>query len=515
MPFFANSGGKAILFFNYLILYILIMDSSTGSEDLDRLKERLKINFFQVEKRLAEDDIRMGNLEKDLKSLGDFKKAAENLGKEPPSIEALRKQFQEISTELKGLKTAVDNNKVCFEELDRLFSQLSKNVGAGKTEADPKIISEIKSLKLAVEENRTELGKLNGLFSEMSKVWGMKQLPDLGEVLKQVKVDTRELEVVRNELINDRNMYRELRSAALASIEKIENLEKQFTKDLSEFGDISKQMGDLRKRDEELSLNIKSEISTLRGSVENLEHNLNESVEGLENNLRNSVEGLEHNIKDLVRDEITRLEAEGMKLEKSVADSGEQMKEELKTEMIKFENKMSSLDYFLGDSVRDLQEEIRFREEQMDGRAREMEKSVSDFKTAILKDTDERFGILKDDLGTYADHKFEKQAQVINVFGGEMNRLKEDFSHLKKDIVEKTIDEEMNKLLIILSEKLKGLVTRDDFEKIDSNIKSRLDALRSPDIKPLDEKIGYLEGDVAELKRLLRGLSQRLPVIVE
>ena len=73
----------------------------------------------------------------------------------------------------------------------------------------------------------------------------------------------------------------------------------------------------------------------------------------------------------------------------------------------------------------------------------------------------------------------------------------------------------MNKLLVVLNGKLKDFSTKEDFDAINADMRRRLELIRSPEQKPLEARMSGIETDINELKKLLRGMSQRLPVIME
>jgi len=133
----------------------------------------------------------------------------------------------------------------------------------------------------------------------------------------------------------------------------------------------------------------------------------------------------------------------------------------------------------------------------------------------LQEENKDKFERLKSDVNGILDKGFEKQNNRITEYGDKVDAVAVGFTRLKTDVVERTIDEEMNKLLIILNDKLKSLVTRDEMDNIRTELRYRLEQVRTPEIRPLEARIIGLEEDLSEIKKLLRGVSQRLPVIVE
>ena len=70
-------------------------------------------------------------------------------------------------------------------------------------------------------------------------------------------------------------------------------------------------------------------------------------------------------------------------------------------------------------------------------------------------------------------------------------------------------------MVVILRDKVKDLVTLNDFEKIRGELRNKIEQVRMPEIMPIEKRVNMMESDLEEVKRLLRGLSQRLPVVLE
>lgn len=602
------------------------MDSFTGSEDLERLKERMKLNFFQIEKRLAEDDIRLDSFEKEIKSFKNLQKAAEKAGKDQAFLESVEKAVREMVYEIRGIKEENAHMRSDYEKLrkldktfeeyaknhqtdmEKIFSRLSEKKGAsalgpsdektalyvsslgnsvssvkgeleelksefkkfgasqaGKAEkgmvAKGEMDKEIARLDKSVISLRDELDKNLGKLVEIEKDIreaakqkrkgdeGEASLPaDFEEKVAEVKKDLAEIAALREELGRDKMMYREIRVAVIASLERLGGMEKQLSRGLEEMAEIRKETESLRNMNDDLIKQNRSEIARLEFRGEDMKRILETALKELRiefkghiSEIGGSVEKLDSSIDSALKDEVGRLEVEienikrtlesgaGSSFKHEVADIGSQMSllrdevsglklghdEVLKSKHSHDGEKQEKAEVVVKEHIGSLQQEISKREERLENKMVGLEKSFSDFKTGLPKEIDEKFGVFKDDFGSYLDHNFEKNSQKIDYFRSEADKLKVEISNLKKGAIDKAIDEEMNKLLIILNEKLKGLVTINDFEQIRSDIRLRLEQVRSPEIRPLEAKIVCLEDDVAEMKRLLRGISQRLPVIVE
>lgn len=446
-----------------------VASSVVSSEELERMKEQTKINFFQVEKRLVEADTRMGNMEKYIGSIDSFLKSMASAGKFSGSSQVSNSQIAFLADSVKKLENDMNAVRNSIQTLGFVKDSSSEDLKPQVSD----LFSSVKALRLDVALVKDTLQKFKPSANSQEDPFKdlkadarniVQSIPELEESFEQIKKDMADLNAMKLELAGDRNLYLELRTAVLASIEKFGSMEKDFSQSLEELGELSRSVEATRQMNEKTLNQARESLSRFEKSASDLKSGMREET----------------------KDEITRLEAESAKLEQIIHQSDQKTKEEIRAELAKVEDKADRIEKFLIQSSKVIEEYN--------------DKALGSFREEI-------YGQIKEN--------FESQNKKISEFGDCSNSLAAQFSHLKSEVVEKTIDAEMNKLLIILNEKLKGLVTKDEFDSIRGDIKYRLEQIRSPELKPFEARIAGLEDDIFELKKLLRGVSQRLPVIVE
>jgi len=443
-----------------------------AEEEIEKLKERFKINFFQIEKTLAGYDERINRIEKEEKEIkrinNELKQnldgIKQNLKQIDEQIRSRTERLEKVIIENKNFKDEIKQNfidnikkiedsyrenlKIIEEKqielekkLERImcgndekFKNIEKRlVELGKVqiklnEADGQAISKnlIDEIEKKIEKYNEKLNNLlknkseefeeieNNIRERIERVEYLgSKLEEIEKLIKEFDIKSEKWKIFSEELERDKNLYLELRKVVLASIDKLKNFEKVFNDNLEEFREINNRVEEYEKSFKILSLETKKEIQKLDSERKQTEENI------------------------------------------------EEFKNKLKERLIK---KFAELDY-------KLENEIKIN--------------------------------------------LSKHSELLNNFGEKFLSIEEQIKNVKKDVVEKTIDEEMNRLFLILNDKLKDLITKRDFDILKAKLEREVEQIRKPEIKPIEERIYLMEKDVIELKRLLRGISQRLPVVVE
>ena len=444
-----------------------------AEEEIEKLKERFKINFFQIEKTLAGYDERINRIEKEEKEIkrinNELKQnldgIKQNLKQIDEQIRSRTERLEKVVIENKNIKDEIKQNFIdnikkiedsyrenlkiieekqielekklerimCgndekFKNIEKQLAELGK-VQIKLNEADGQLKSNrnlIDKIEKKIEKYNEKLNNLlknkseefeeikNNIRERINRVEHLgSRLEEIEKLVEEFDKKYKEWQVFREDLDNDKNLYLELRKVVLTSIEKLKNFEKVFRENLEEFGEISKRVEENERLYEKLSDETKRELSILS--------------------------------------------AEGKRIEQNI----EEFKNKLREKLIK---RFEDLDYKLENEV----------------------------KTTL-----------------------SKHGELLNNFGERFLSIEQQIKNVKKNIVEKIIDEEMNKLLLILNNKLKDFVTMQDFEVIKSELRNKVEQIRKPEIKPLEERISAIEDSIKELEKLLRSISQRTPVIVE
>ncbi len=347
-------------------------------KEMERLNEKFKINLFQIEKLLAGYDERINNIEKENAKLKDIDK----------KIDKLEGTIKEEQTKFE--KNLSEKNKKEMEGYDKKLNNLLENKSKEFKEIENNIrgrIEKVEYLGPRVEE----IEKLMKEFDTKSKNW----------------------KAFSDELERDKNLYLELRKVVLSSIEKLKNLEKMFTKNLEEFGEINNRVEEDEKQIENLSTETKKELQ--------------------------------------------RLDSEGKRIESN----------------------------------------------------------TEEFKNKLRERLTKKFADLDSKLENDIKNKTKEQDTLISNYGSRFTKLEGNMKSMENKVIPEKIDKEFNQMLVVLNNKLKDLVTKQNFDNLNTKLENKVEQIRKPEIKPLEERISVMERDIDELKRLLKGISQRLPVIVE
>jgi hypothetical protein len=319
--------------------------------------------------------------------------------------------------------------------------------------------------------------------------------------------------------------------------ERLNNIEKAFTKSK----DINKKIKDsekaLEEKQKELEIiltkknekMINKKLNDLLGNqskdFREIEKNIRERIERVEY-LGSRLEEIEKLIKEfdkksedwqIFREDLERDKNLYLELRKVVLASVEKLKN--------FEKLFSeNLEEFgeINDRVEEdeklfekLSAETKKELQELDSERIRVEQNVEEFKNKLKERLTKKFADLDFRLENEIKSKIKEQDTLLSSYGGKFTKLENNMKGIENDIIPKKIDMEFNEMLLILNNKLKDLITKQDFDLLKAKLENKVEQIRKPEIEPLEKRISAMEEDIDELKRLLRGISQRLPVIVE
>ncbi|RLJ01986.1 MAG: hypothetical protein DRP10_02665 [Candidatus Aenigmatarchaeota archaeon] len=322
--------------------------------------------------------------------------------------------------------------------------------------------------------------------------------------------------------------------------EEIEKLKEKFKinffqieKILADYDERISNIEEYSKKREKEEDELKKELNE---KLNNLIKKKEEEFEEIKNNIRERIERGEHlgsrleEIEKLVREfdkkyeewKVFREDLENdknlyLELRKVVLTSIEKLKN--------FEKVFNENLEEFGEISKRVEENEKLYEKLSDETKRELsilsaegkriEQNVEEFKNKLREKLIKKFEDLDYKLENEVKTNLSRHGEILNNFGKRFLSVEQQIKNVKRDIVEKIIDEEMNKLLLILNNKLKDVVTMQDFEVIKAELRNKVEQIRKPEIKPLEERISAIEESIKELEKLLRSISQRTPVIVE
>ncbi|MCK4730099.1 MAG: hypothetical protein KAT28_02165 [Candidatus Aenigmarchaeota archaeon] len=468
-------------------------------DELARLKEKFKLNFFQIEKLLGAYNERINSIEKNNslikatdKKVNIIKKDSDEINKK---VENKIEDFESIAKENKKviIDIEIERDQLRMDllaktkNLENIFNEKVINMNSSSLATEKKMVEFTKTRMAEFNKQiSSTIAKKELEFKEMENLINKKikrvevldsKLPKMEDQINKFNKNYQDWRIFSISLEEDKKLYLELRKVVLGSIEKLKNLENVFNQNIEEFEEINNRIEGNEKTYKEMSEKTKNEMVRL---------------DEKSNNLEKSVEEYKIKLKD--------------RLTKRFEELDSKFENEIKIKIQEQDNLLS--DY--------------------GNRFTEMEQKFNELENnAIPKKIDEEFKIkLKDRLTKgfeELDSKFENEIKVkiqeqdnlLSNYGGKFIKMEQKFNELENKVIPKKIDEEFNEMLVILRDKLKDLVTLNDFEKIRGELRTKIEQVRMPEITPMESKISAIEKDLEEVKRLLRGLSQRLPVVLE
>ena len=162
-----------------------------------------------------------------------------------------------------------------------------------------------------------------------------------------------------------------------------------------------------------------------------------------------------------------------------------------------------------------LSAETRKELQRLDSERKRIEQNVEEFKNKLKERLIKKFSDLDFKLESEIKSKIREQDSLLSSYGGVFTKLEANMKGIENEVIPRKIDMEFNEMLLVLNNKLKDLISRQDFDMLEAKLKNEVEQIRKPEMKPIEDKVLRVEEDINELKRLLRGISQRLPVIVD
>lgn len=371
------------------------------NEELEKIKEKFKLNFFQIEKLLSVYDERLKVIEDEIKSKSNFEKKIKG------ELEDLKQGSVDLSKSIENLhKGKAGLNE---EELTEKILAVSKEKG---DEYFKKINDFFKNSE---KESRELKDWIRGLVDE--KMVGLttiiEKFPKIEEQVSDFEEKFEGWKVLGNELENDKALYIELRKVVLASVEKLNTLEGDFRKNIENIGEIYTRLEEAERSQEKLS------------------------------------------------------------------------------------------------------EELRIELKKLDGKRDQIEQDFQNFKIGTEKSLESKFQEVDLNLEKEIKEKLLMHGKTLNEFGEKFLSIEGQINSVKSEGVKRFMDEEFNKFIVVLNDKVKDLVTTQEFDKIKCELREKVEHIRKPELKPMEDRIKAIEDDAEELKKMIRGISLRLPVVIE
>ena len=538
-------------------------------EEIEKLREKFKINFFQIEKTLVRYDERINSIEKEEKEI---KKINDELKQELTDIKLNLKQINEkIGSRTERLEKVAIDNKNFKDAIKQSFIDDIKKIEESYRE-NLKIIKE-RQIELEKKLERIMCGndeKFKNIEKQLAELWKV-QIKLNGadgqaiskNLIDEIEKSIRERMEKEKVAIDNKNFKDAIKQSFIDDIKKIEESYRENLKIIKErqielekkleriiygndekFKNIEKQLAELGKVQiklngadgQAISKNLIDEIEKYNEKLNNLLKNKSEEFEEIENNIRERIERAEYlgskleEIEKLIKE--FDIKSEKWRIFSEELERDKNLYLELRKVVLASIDKLKNFEKVFNENLEEFREinnrveeyeksfkilslETKKEIQKLDSARKQTEENIEEFRNKLKEQLVKKFAEMDNKLENEIKINLNKHARLLNTFGEKFLNIEEQIKNMKKDVVEKTIDEEMNRLFLILNDKLKDLITKRDFDILKAKLEREVEQIRKPEIKPIEERIYLMEKDVIELKRLLRGISQRLPVVVE
>ena len=537
-------------------------------DEIEKLREKLKINFFQIEKTLAGYDERINRIEKEEKEIkrinNELKQnldgIKQNLKQIDEQIRSRTERLEKVAIENRNIKDEIKQNFIDnIKKIEDSYRENLKIIEERQIELEKKleriIYGNDEKFK-NIEKQLVELGKvqinLNGADGQPISERNFTDVieKNIREKIEKVAIENRNIkdEIKQNFIDNIKKIedsYREnLKIIEERQIELEKKLERIIYGNDEKFKNIEKQLVELGKVQinlngadgQPISKNLIDEIEKYNERLNNLLKNKSEEFEEIENNIRERIERVEYlgskleEIEKLIKE--FDIKSEKWKIFSEELERDKNLYLELRKVVLASIDKLKNFEKVFNDNLEEFREinnrveeyekafkilslETKKEIQKLDSERKRTEENIEEFKNKLKEQLVKKFAEMDNKFENEIKINLNKHTRLLNNFGEKFLSIEEQIKNVKKDVVEKTIDEEMNGLFLILNDKLKDLITKRDFDILKAKLEREVEQIRKPEIKPIEERIYLMEKDVIELKRLLRGISQRLPVVVE
>jgi chromosome segregation ATPase len=398
--------------------------------EFEQLKEKIKINFLQIEKILANFDEKVDEIERNT-----------------IEIHNLEKRFVEIGNQINNLRKNIKESEN-VEELKETIKKISKDVDNLKNNLEG--VSEIKEIK----------NQINNLKKEFENFKGARDTKEFEDMKDKVRANILKME----DLLTKYNARIEDVERSLMFVEKLDK----------KIDEVKVEMTNFKKIIGENINEFKKELGDIKGFKD----------------FKNKFDKIESFVKDFNEN-----------LEAWIAFS-------------KDFNKNKDMYLELREAVIASIEKLKQKEQIFDS-------NIEEFAiiTKKLEENERLYDVLSTDIKSqiaYLKEEVNKSKNNIeDVSNNKIGDMVRKIESLEKEVIPNKIDNQINELIHIMNEKMSNFATIDKFDRLKADIESRIQLIREPRIKPLENRMIEIEKDMNEIKSFIKNVSQRLPVVVE
>ncbi|MFA4819398.1 MAG: DUF3106 domain-containing protein [Candidatus Aenigmatarchaeota archaeon] len=437
------------------------------------------------------------------------------------------KAMKNIETrDIRRLSTALDEMKgVELEDIGRLSRQLkdareSIRAEIGNKQATEERLASIESkmeeLKRAEKKFDKHIGDILDQFKDMEA----HNVKDMAKQLKEAK-----------ELLEDESVSRQSFEKRVFDIEnKVQNFEKSTAKTLEQFkhfeGEEVKKLKQLAEHFEHLeSDDIKKlkenmehfselesdDIKKLKEMVANFEHlktedigKLKQMVEhfgSLESDDIKKLRGAMEQLKGLEAHDISSL-TEKMKNATEALEDESVNRQSMEKRIMDLESKTEKIDSMEIHDIENLANEMKYAKETLE------EESVT------RQSLEKRLHAIETDMsqvrGVEAGQENAEKVDVTKL----SNRIQDMESNMKLMTV-RLLTQQLNEFAKSIDRRLPNIVSREEYLRQIADLNQRIRTVEAPDLAPLGARVGRLEKKLEEIAGMMRGMYNRIPIVVE
>ncbi len=410
----------------------------------------------------------------------------------------------DISDELADLRSRLESMKTSTEVS---LSALEKKIPSGGSKNVQNIESKIETLETTLnnlqksqQEFKRESAALVSIKKKLQDISGKHEIPS----------------VIIDKLAEFENRVSSVSETVNADLGKISELEKKVMSIPEELE--SRISEKLNERLSEISSEIKQKPSSqenpdgladIRSQIEDIKNSNDEKLASLESKLASEIQRLEEDVKhpdttdaiDRTNETVNKLGKMHAELEKKLSETNDRTNETVN----KLGKMHTEFEKRLADNAKTELPDIDKRIEFLEGEMKNLQKSEKQIEeeSVILSSIDKKMS----DLEMFAKDTQAKMGYIKSVEG----KLDKALDARATKIFTKQLED----LSRIMDKRYPSLVTRDDLHKSISEIKRQLEAVESPNLAVLGEKVDYLEKKVEAIYAMMKSISNRIPVIVE
>lgn len=511
------------------------MDDSQGADErLSRLENRIKTNFFEVEKRLAE-----------MEQKGP---PAESVGEERlQEIEDLVLLLQLESAKIKeklGTQDIIESAPLLEQRIEKIEEKLGQGLPQNLEARIAGIEKGFSSLKLELPKMEEKIAS-RGPITVTSK--------DADIYLEKMNKTKIEIENALNKLKMLKDTVEGISTERQGIVQKIQNVEVDIEKASTTFTKIKtieEKINAEIEKIEAIKESVQTKISASSEKLESSKKEMENRIFGTEEKFKARMEKLDSVQESLetkigvVNSKINEIEAMKPRLD-SINDLNklETAMEEETVQRGALEKRMQDMGYSVDrwiddvnsklsaiDAVHNDIEDTSSQVAALERKVIETGNRMADVETNVSTISEKIVGEIKTEMDELIEGKTNEFSSRIRGITGslnveEMRKLRDETAEqqMKLHDLEGKIElaatrfftENLEQFATSLDKKFPEFVSKRDYSRDLAEVSQRLKSIQSPDLSPLAERVMFLERRLTEIYDMMKSMSSRMPVVVE